>query len=131
MAKDSNNSEDEMVYIIVKDESDDEGDKMTLISHVSKNDTWIIDSGYLHHMTGNKKKFEHMEYYDGGSVRFGNNEPCCIKGRGCISLTNKLYVIMLIALKDLKHNLLSVAQLNNIGFKVEFMDGKAKLLYGK
>ena len=46
-----------MVYIAIKDESDDEEDEMTLISHVSKNDTWIIDSGYSHHMTGDKTKF--------------------------------------------------------------------------
>ena len=65
MAKDSDSSEDdEMVYIDVKDESDDEGDKMTLISHVSKNDTWIIDSGCLYHMTRDKSKFEHFEHYD-------------------------------------------------------------------
>ena len=80
MAKDSDNSEDEIVYIAVKDESDDEGDKMALIYHVSKNDTWIIDSGCSHHMTGDRNFFEHFEHYDGGSVRFGNSEPCCIKG---------------------------------------------------
>ena len=68
MAKDSDSSEDEMVYIIVKDESDDEGDKMALISNVSKNDTWIIDSGCSQHMNGDKEKFETMEPYDGGSV---------------------------------------------------------------
>ncbi|MFA1068233.1 hypothetical protein ACDI57_27820, partial [Klebsiella pneumoniae] len=39
MAKDSDNSEDEMVYIVVKDESDDEDDKMALICHVRKNNT--------------------------------------------------------------------------------------------
>ena len=71
MAKDSDNSEDEIVYIVVKDESDDEGDKMTLISHVRKNDTWIIDSGCSHHMTGEKTKFEHFEHYDGVTLRFG------------------------------------------------------------
>ena len=76
MVKDSDNSEDEIVYIIVKDESNDEGDKMALISHVSKNDTWIIDSDYSHHMTEDKKKFKHLEHYHGGSVRFGFNEPC-------------------------------------------------------
>ena len=90
MAKDSDNSEDEIVYIVVKDESDDEGDKMELISHVSKNDTWIIDGGCSHHMTRDKTTFEHFEYYDGGSVRFGNNEPCWIKGKGRISLTNEI-----------------------------------------
>ena len=90
MAKDLYNSEDEIVYITMKDEYDGEGDKMKLISHVNKNDTWIIDSGCSHHMTRDKAKFEHFEHYDGGSVRFGNNEPCCIKGKGCISLINEL-----------------------------------------
>ena len=44
-----------MVYSVVKNESDDEEDKMAFISHVRKNDTRIIDSGYSHHMTGDKK----------------------------------------------------------------------------
>ena len=90
MVKDFDNSEDKIVYIAVKDESNDEGDMMALISHVRKNDTWIRDSGCSHHMTRDKSKFEHFEHYDGGSVRFGNNEPCCIKGKGHISLTNKI-----------------------------------------
>ena len=55
MAKDSHSSEDdEMVYIVVKDEYDDEGDKMERVSNVTKNDTWIIDSGFSHHMTSDK-----------------------------------------------------------------------------
>ena len=41
-------------------------------------------------MTSDKTKFENFEDYDGGSVRFGNNEPCCIKGRGRISLSNEI-----------------------------------------
>ena len=61
---------------------------MALVSHISKNDTWIIDSGCSHNMTSEKTKFEHLEHYDSGNVRFGNNKPCCIKGKGCISLTN-------------------------------------------
>ena len=105
---------------------------MALISHVRKNDTWFIDSGFSHrHMTGEKTKFEHMEHYDGGSVKFGNNEPCCIKGKGCISPNNELRCDNAYWVEGLKHNLLSVAQLNNIGFKVELMNGKAKLLDGK
>ena len=108
MAKDSDNSEVEMIYIAVKDESNDEGDNMTLISHVRKNDTWIIYSGCSHHITRDKKIFEHFEDYDGGSVRFGNNEPCCIKGRGRISLTKELVCDNAYWVEGLKHNLLSV-----------------------
>ena len=80
MAKDSNSCDNEEIINIAI--QDDEMMKMKLISHVSRNDTWIIDSGYSHHMTGDKTKFEHFEDYDGGSVRLGNNEPCCIKGKG-------------------------------------------------
>ena len=61
-----------------------------------------------------------MKHYDGGSVRFGNNEPCCIKGKGCISLTNELVCDNAYWVEGLKNNLLSVAQLSNIGLKVEF-----------
>ena len=53
---------------------------------LEKNATWIIDSGCSHHMTGDKTQFEHMEDYYDGSMRFGNNEPCCIKGK-------KMYLI--------------------------------------
>ena len=45
-------------------------------------------------MTRDKTKFEHMEHYDGGSVRFGDNEPCCIKGKGFVLLTNELSVLI-------------------------------------
>ena len=103
---------------------------MALISHVRKNDTWIIDSGFSHHMTAKKKVWTYRNH-DGGSVRFGNNEPCCIKGKGCISLTNELRCENTYWVEGINHNLLSVIQLNNIGFKVEFMNEKAKLLDGK
>lgn len=79
-------------------------------------------------MTSDKTNFEHMEHYDGGSVRFGNNKLCCIKGKGCISLTKELRCDNAYWVEGLNNNLMSVAQLNNIGFKVKFMNGKAKLL---
>ena len=82
-------------------------------------------------MTSEKTNFEHFEDYDGGSVRFGNNEPCCIKGKGCISLTNELLCDNYYWVKGLKHNLLSVSWLNNIRFKVGFKNGKERLLDDK
>ena len=46
-------------------------------------------------------------------------------------MTNQIICDNTYWVEGLKHNLPSVAQLNNIRFKVEFMDGKAKLLDGK
>ena len=69
------------LIMIVKNNDSEEDDEMAIISHISKNDTWIIDSGCSHHMTDDKEKIENFEDYDGGSVRFGNNEQCCIKKR--------------------------------------------------
>ena len=80
------------------------------------------------YMTGDKSKFEHLEHYDGGSVKFENYEPWYVKGKGCIALTNELRCDNAYWVEGLKHNLLSVVQLINIGFKVEFMHGKARLL---
>ena len=48
----------------MKDELDE--DKATaLVTYVNKNDKWIIDSGYLHHMKGDKSKFITITHYDG------------------------------------------------------------------
>ena len=50
---------------------------------------WIFTSYDWRH-NRERTNFDHFEHYDGGSLRFGNNEPCCIKGKGHISLTNEL-----------------------------------------
>ena len=52
--------------------------------------TQIIDSGCSHHMTRDESKFENIEQYDGGSVIFGNNDPCLIKIKGRIVLPNEI-----------------------------------------
>lgn len=43
-------------YVTMKDEYD-EDEKIALISFVSKNNIWIIDSDCSHLMTSNKSKF--------------------------------------------------------------------------
>ena len=79
----------------------DEDEATALVSCVNKNERWIIDGGCSHHMTGDKSKFITLKYYDGNSVRFGNDAPCLIKGKGSIKLTEKNYVKILTILKDL------------------------------
>ena len=82
---------------------------------MNKNDKWIIDSGCSHHMTGDKSKFTSFTQNDGNSVRFGNNAPCLIKGKGSIKLTKKISCDSVYYFEGLEYNLLSVLQLVNIG----------------
>ena len=76
-------------YVAIKDESNKDK-ATTLVTYMNKNDKWIIDSGCSHHMTGDKSKFTSFTQYDGNSVRFGNNAPCLIKGKGSIRHTEKI-----------------------------------------
>ena len=76
----SDDHDDEVVYVAIKDESDkDEDEVVALVSYVKMNERWIIDSGCSHHLTRDKIKFITLNYYDGNSVRFGNDVPCLIK----------------------------------------------------
>ena len=73
----------------MKDESN-EDDATALVTYVNKNEKWIIDSGFSHHMTGDKGKFTTLNHYDGNNVKFGNDAPCLIKGKGSIKLTQNI-----------------------------------------
>ena len=73
----------------MKDDSN-EDEATTLISYVNKNDKWITNSGCSHHMIGNRSNFETFECYDGNTMKFGNDAPCPMKGKGSIILIDKI-----------------------------------------
>jgi hypothetical protein len=56
-----------MVYVAINQDPNGERyeRETTLISHVSKNDSWILDNGFSHHMIGDLSKcnkFEEIDY---------------------------------------------------------------------
>ena len=57
---------------------------------VNKNDRWVIDSGCLDYMTRENSKVITLNYYDGNSVKFGNDTSCLIKGKSSIKLIEKI-----------------------------------------
>lgn len=125
-------SEDEddnegIVFVAVKEELYDE---KGLVSHVENSNEWIIDSGCSHHMTGDKSKFLTLNEFDGGVVRFGSDSPYMVKGKGSISLNGKNNNDDVFWVDDLKHNLLSVGQLNDKGYLLEFNGGICRILGG-
>ena len=79
-------------------------------------------------MTGNRSKFSTFETSDGNNVKFGNDAPCPVKGRGSIILIEKITCDNTYFVEGLNYNFLSVAQLNRSGYKVEF-NQKNDLIY--
>ncbi|GLJ24587.1 hypothetical protein SUGI_0469920 [Cryptomeria japonica] len=78
-------------------------------------------------MTGDRSKFLSLEEYDGGVVCFGNDAPCMVKGRGSISLNGKSSADNVYWVDGLRHNLLSVNQLNTNGLTLEFKNGVCRI----
>lgn len=85
----SNYHDDEVVYVEIKDDFD-EDEATALVSCVNKNDKWIIDSGCSNYMKGDKSKLITLNYYDGNNVRFVNDASYLIKGKGSIKLTKNI-----------------------------------------
>ena len=63
---------------------------------IKKSDRQIIDIGYSNHLTGDRNKFEDIGPYKGCYIKFGNDIPCIMKGKGTIQLTKKSSLTMFI-----------------------------------
>ena len=88
-----------------------------------KKSSWILDSGCTSHMIGNKTKLNNLNNFNGGSVKFGNNDDAKIMGKGYVSLNGgKISCDNVLFVDGLKHNLLSVSQLCKDGHNVIFSE---------
>jgi hypothetical protein len=92
--------------------------------------TWLMDSGYSRHMTGNKKWFSsltplsHKEY-----VTFGDDKKGKVLGTGII-MVNDCFTLNDITLVDrLRYNLLSVSQLCDADLSVLFRKSDSHVFY--
>ena len=59
-------------------------------------------------MNGDEGKFNNLDYYDRNSVRFGNDAPYLIKGKGSIKITERIMFKHSYYVEGLNYNLLSV-----------------------
>lgn len=85
----------------------------------TKKVVWILDSGCSGHMTGDKALLSHYEERAGPTVTFGDDSIGTTLGYGNLEVGN--VIIKEVALvKGLKHNLLSIGQFTDRGFKVNF-----------
>lgn len=84
--------------------------------------TWILDSGCSHHMTGDKIIFTKLEFGDFGLVWFGNDDYIKLMEKGIVVFGNNIFLIDVYYATGLKHNLLSVTQICDQDFYILFDD---------
>ena len=73
-------------------------------------------------MTSDMNKFVDFKSWDGGIVRDGNNVACQVKGTGSITLDGKTNTKDVYFIYGLKDNLLSVGQLVDKGYQLQFIE---------
>jgi hypothetical protein len=83
----------------------------------------VLDSGCTQHMTGDMRMFTEMNG-EGcstyGSITFGYNRKGKVKGLGKIAISNDHSISNVLLVESLNFNLLSVAQLCDLGFSCNF-----------
>ena len=82
------------------------------------NSKWILDSGCSHHMTGDHNLLSTLKSKDEGTVTFGDNAKGKIIGIGNVGNLKNPFIENVLLVDGLKHNLISISQLCDIGYKV-------------
>ncbi|XP_068492170.1 uncharacterized protein [Phaseolus vulgaris] len=86
----------------------------------SKRNQWYLDSGCSKHMTGDLTKFTSLKLKAEGHVTYGDNNRGRILGRGTVGTGNSTTIENVFYVEELKHSLLSISQLYDKGYKVNF-----------
>ena len=79
-----------------------------------------MNSGCSRHMTGNESKFAFLTKRKGGCITFGDNAKGRIIGQDNIVNDTSSLIECVLLVNGLKHNILSISQLCDKGFKVIF-----------
>jgi hypothetical protein len=82
--------------------------------------TWVLDSGCSRHMTGDSSLFFYFVAKKKGFVTYGDNNKGAILGKGSVDNPSSTTISDVLLVKGLKHNLISISQLCDKGYKVSF-----------
>jgi hypothetical protein len=94
-------------------------------------DLWLLDSGCNNHMTGNKDLLSCIDSSISSDITLGNDSLVKVQGKGTVPILTKQNekkdINNVYHVPDLKHNLLSVGQLIEHGYKVLFEGASCKI----
>lgn len=112
-----------------KDEEDEDEFLFMVETKANKSadDIWYVDNGCSHHITRDKSKFKDFDETVKSHVRLGDDKQLQIKGKGTTAIfvgDKQKFIKNIHYAPSLAHNLLSVRQLVESGYSVEFSDAK-------
>jgi hypothetical protein len=83
---------------------------------------WVLDSGCIQHMTETRRMFTSIdnEGSECDKITFGDNSKGKVKGLGKIAISNDLSILNVLLVESLSYNLLSIAQLCDLGLICKF-----------
>ena len=130
----------------VHDEQQDERDEVNFSNHgentdllllatTARDDSWVVDTGASFHATGNRSLLrDYVENQDLGKVYMGDANPCevCGVGNTKVTLGNGIFLPLnnVRYVPKLTKNLVSIGQLDDLGYKTEFANGSWKISKG-
>lgn len=91
-----------------------------IASNVNRHNLWIIDSDCSNHMTGYNSKCITFTDWNGGVIKFGDKSSVKIQVKGPLSINDTLKLHNVWYVEKLEYNLLSVSQLCENGYLVNF-----------
>jgi transposase InsO family protein len=99
-----------------------------VIMTVAENDSdkWILDSGAVNHVTGNKHLFDRI-YKKETTLKVANNQEVSVVGYGDVHLNENVTLKNVYYVPDIKWNLLSVKQIAEKGFDIVFSSNNWKI----
>jgi hypothetical protein len=93
--------------------------------------TWVLDTGATNHMFGCQAAFTKIDMAVLGTVHFGDDSMALIEGRGTVVFVCKndrsRSFDMVYFIPRLTTNIVSVSQLDEIGYKIDIGTGMIKI----
>ena len=80
-------------------------------------------------MTGNKDLFSSIQFKEGGTVTFGDNNKGQVVGIGTVGINFKTLINSVLLVDGLKYNLLNISQLCDKNYKIVFENDMTILLF--
>ena len=84
-----------------------------------ENSTWYLDSGCSRHMTGDRSLLTDVVKSSGPRITFGDNSKGKTVGKGKI-IHGNITINDVLLVENLHYNLISISQMCDIGYLVEF-----------